>query len=247
MRQSWSRNLVAMVAALAAAVFGYQQIAAGPAEHVLAVSWQPAFCETRPRLPECRSQSAERFDASNFALHGLWPQPRSQAYCGVDDRAVELDKRRRWRDLPWDRLDQGLWNRLQQAMPGTRSGLHKHEWIKHGTCYDGAGPDEYFEDSLKLLDALNSSAVRDLFAGSIGRELSGDQIRAAFDRSFGAGAGQRVRISCKNDGSRRLIVELTIGLAGRIEPDSDVAGHILAADPTDPGCPSGIVDPVGLQ
>jgi hypothetical protein len=139
MRVSWSRNLAALVAALAAAVFGYQQIAAGPAEHVLAVSWQPAFCETRPRLPECRSQTADRFDASNFALHGLWPQPRSQAYCGVDERTVAQDKRRRWRDLPWERLDDDLWSRLRQAMPGTRSGLHKHEWIKHGTCYDGAG------------------------------------------------------------------------------------------------------------
>jgi ribonuclease T2 len=77
-------------------------------------------------------------------LHGLWPQPRSQAYCGVDERAVEQDKRRRWRDLPWERLDDDLWNRLQQAMPGTRSGLHKHEWIKHGTCYDGAGPGGVF-------------------------------------------------------------------------------------------------------
>jgi ribonuclease T2 len=247
MRVSWSRNLAALVAALAAAVFGYQQIAAGPAEHVLAVSWQPAFCETRPRLPECRSQTADRFDASNFALHGLWPQPRSQAYCGVDERTVAQDKRRRWRDLPWERLDDDLWSRLRQAMPGTRSGLHKHEWIKHGTCYDGAGAAEYFEDSLKLLDALNRSEVRDLFAGNIGRELNGDEIRAAFDRSFGAGAGERVRISCKNDGPRRLIVELTIGLSGRIEPDSDVAAHILAADATDPGCPGGVVDPVGNQ
>jgi ribonuclease T2 len=68
MRTGLPRNLVALVAALAAAVFGYQQIAAGPAEHVLAVSWQPAFCETRPRLPECRSQTADRFDASNFRI-----------------------------------------------------------------------------------------------------------------------------------------------------------------------------------
>jgi ribonuclease T2 len=247
MRVSWSRNLAALVAALAAAVFGYQQIAAGPAEHVLAVSWQPAFCETRPRLPECRSQTADRFDATNFALHGLWPQPRSQAYCGVDERTVAQDKRRRWRDLPWERLDDDLWSRLRQAMPGTRSGLHKHEWIKHGTCYDGAGAVEYFEDSLKLLEALNRSEVRDLFAGNIGRELNGDEIRAAFDRSFGPGAGDRVRISCKNDGARRLIVELTIGVSGRIEPDSYVAAHILAADATDPGCPGGVVDPVGNQ
>ena len=238
---------VAVLTALAAGLFGYQRLAAGPAEYVLAVSWQPAFCETRSRLPECRSQTADRFDASNFSLHGLWPQPRSRAYCGVSERVIEQDKRRRWRELPWERLDDGLWRKLQEAMPGTRSGLHKHEWIKHGTCYDGAGPDEYFADSLLVLDTLNSSAVRDLFAANIGREISGQQVRAAFDQSFGPGAGQRVRISCKTDGDRRLIVELTIGLTGRIEPGSNVASHVLSADPTEPGCPGGIVDPVGLQ
>lgn len=241
------RQAVAVAAALLAGAFGYQQLSAGPAEYVLAVSWQPAFCETRPRLPECRSQTADRFDATNFTLHGLWPQPRSRAYCGVSERHVELDKDNRWHDLPWDRLDEELWRQLQQAMPGTRSGLHKHEWIKHGTCYDGAGAQEYFEDSLMVLDALNRSAVKDLFVGSIGREVTGEDIRAAFDESFGPGAGDRVRISCKDDGARRLIVELTIGLGGKIGPGSDVAAHIAQADPTDPGCPGGVIDPVGNQ
>ena len=26
-----------------------------------------------------------------MCLHGLWPQPRSRAYCGVSERHVELD------------------------------------------------------------------------------------------------------------------------------------------------------------
>ena len=218
---------------LLAGAFGYHQLSAGPAEYVLAVSWQPAFCETRPRLPECRSQTEDRFDASNFALHGLWPQPRSRAYCGVSERHVRLDKERSWHDLPWDRLEEDLWRRLQEAMPGT--------------CYDGAGAQEYFEDSLLVLDAINRSPVRKLFADNIGRTVRGDEIRAAFDESFGPGAGDRVRISCRDDGPRRLIVELTIGLGGKIGPGSDVAAHIAQADPTDPGCPGGVVDPVGNQ
>lgn len=245
-QQSW-RKPAAVLAALAAGLFGYQQLSAGPAAYVLAVSWQPAFCETRPRLPECRSQTPDRFDASNFSLHGLWPRPRSRAYCGVSERAIRQDKQRRWHDLPWERLEDDTWAALRKAMPGTRSGLHKHEWIKHGTCYDGTGAQEYFEDSLLVLEALNRSGVRDLFAGNIGRELTGDQIHVAFDASFGAGAGDRVRIACKTDNGRRLIVELTIGLSGKIGPDSAIAAHIASADATDPGCPGGIVDPAGLQ
>lgn len=237
-----------MLAALAAVgIYASSHLMAGPAQYVLAVSWQPAFCEARGRLPECRSQTADRFDATNFTLHGLWPQPRSQSYCGVGDRDVRLSKDRRWHDLPWQRLDEDLWRQLQVVMPGTRSGLHKHEWIKHGTCYDGSSTEEYFADSLQIMDALNASEVQDLFARSIGRHVSGDEIRAAFDRSFGPGAGERVRISCRNDGDRRLIVELTIGLSGTIEPGSSTSEHILAAAETEAGCPGGIVDPVGNQ
>lgn len=247
MLSAGSRNFVLLMLALGAGMFGYQQLTPGPAQYVLAVSWQPAFCEGRPRLPECRSQTPQRFDASHFTLHGLWPQPRSKAYCGVSENDVRKDKDRRWHDLPWDRLDEASWQRLQQVMPGTRSGLHKHEWIKHGTCYDGVDQQQYFSDSLYLMDRLNASEVRTLFASRIGRELDGAQIRAAFDRSFGPGAGDRVRIACKNDQGRRLIVELTIGLSGTISSDSDMSALVAASAPTDPGCPAGLVDAVGLQ
>jgi ribonuclease T2 len=242
-----SRNFVLLMLALGAGLIGYRQLAAGPAQYVLAVNWQPAFCETRSRLPECRSQTEDRFDASHFTLHGLWPQPRSKAYCGVAKTDIAKDKKRRWRDLPWDRLDQTTWKRLQRLMPGTRSGLHKHEWIKHGTCYDGTGADEYFSDALHLMQALNTSDVQKLFASRIGRELTTSDIRAAFDTSFGPGAGDRVRVACKNDQGRRLIVELTIGLSGTVSPATAISDLIAASSATEPGCPSGVVDAVGLQ
>jgi ribonuclease T2 len=247
MMSSRTRNLAWLLTALGAGLFGWTQLSAGSAQYVLAISWQPAFCEGKPRLPECRSQTEDRFDASSFTLHGLWPQPRARAYCGVGEQDIRLDKKRRWHDLPWQRLDNSTWARLQEVMPGTRSGLHKHEWIKHGTCYDGSGQQDYFADSLLVMDALNNSAVQSLFASRIGQEISGDEIRSAFDKSFGAGAGDRVRISCKNDHGRRLIVELTIGLSGTINPGTRMADLIAASSLTDPGCPSGVVDPVGLQ
>ena len=248
---TWSGSriliLLMLMLALGAGLIGYQQMAAGKPGYVLAVSWQPGFCESRWRLPEYRSQTSERYDASHFSLHGLWPQPRSNAYCGVNQSEIRKDKDHRWRELSWVRLDHDLWNRLKQVMPGTRSGLHKHEWIKHGTCYDGTGPDEYFADALHLMDALNNSEVHRLFASSIGSELSGDRVRAAFDKSFGAGTGDRVRISCSNDQGRRLIVELTIGLSGTVTPTSRMSDLMAASPVTEPGCPSGIVDAAGLQ
>ena len=215
-------------------------------QFVLAISWQPAFCETRPNRPECESQTEERFDAGHFALHGLWPQPRSRDYCGVDEMTVRTDESGDWHELPEPQITDQLWTELQVAMPGTQSGLERHEWIKHGTCYDGDAED-YFADSLDMLAAINDSAVAELFAKSVGRRLTQAEIRAAFDSAFGAGAGDRVRVSCVEDGGRRLIGELTIGLTGDIDGPGSIVDRLQDARPTDGGCDAGEVDAVGLQ
>lgn len=213
---------------------------------VLAISWQAGFCETRPRLPECRSQTTSRFDATHFSLHGLWPQPRNQAYCDVSEKTQELDKKRRWSRLAGLGLSTDLQERLLKVMPGARSFLHRHEWVKHGTCYS-SDAEVYYQDSLWLMDKINASPLRTLFAGSIGKQLSGRTIRRAVEKSFGKGSGEKVRIACKRDGRRTIITELTIGLSGRITQSSTISELMLAAPKTRPGCPSGIVDAVGLQ
>src|SRR5207248_2430808 len=104
-----------------------------------------------------------------------------------------------------------------------------------------------FADALRLARRVNASAVQQLFQSRIGKQVTTDEIRAAFDAAFGQGTGQRVRVSCANHTGRRLIVELTVGIAGDITPDSDIGRLILASSPTDSGCPGGLVDPAGLQ
>ncbi|MBO0902122.1 ribonuclease [Jiella sp. MQZ13P-4] len=217
-----------------------------PREFVLAISWQPAFCETHANKAECRSQTATRFDADHFTLHGLWPQPRGREYCGVSARQRSDDRAGRWEALPEVAVDAETRAALAEVMPGTRSALERHEWLRHGTC-SGTSQDAYFDDALALVGAINASKVRDLFGAKIGGSLTQAEIRAAFDESFGAGAGKRVRIACSRDGDRRLIGELTIGLVGEIRPDPDLAALISAARPTDGGCNDGVVDAVGLQ
>lgn len=210
---------------------------------ILAVNWQPAFCETRPDTAECRTQSENRFDASNFTLHGLWPR---EEYCGVSTRIEDTDRSGRWSALPEVELSPALKRQLDEAMPGTRSQLERHEWIKHGTCYDGDA-ETYYAAALDLLGQLNATPVRELFAQNIGKRLTQQQVRAAFDTAFGKGAGERVRLACENDGNRTLISELTIGLWGVIGPAPNLRQLLMAARPSSGGCKSGIVDPVGLQ
>lgn len=213
---------------------------------VLAISWQPGFCETRRKLAECRSQTAERLDATRFSLHGLWPQPGSNVYCRTEDRFVRLDKSRQWLKLPRLNLSEPLQTELEEAMPGVQSGLQRHEWVKHGTCYS-ADAETYYRDSLFLLAKVNKSGIGELFSTSIGKQLSSKTIRAAFDQTFGRGAGDRVRMACRRVGNRTLITELTIGLSGEISTDADPGDLILASPKTKPGCQAGIVDAVGFQ
>lgn len=209
----------------------------------LAISWHPAFCEQKPNLSECRGQASADFEASNLTLHGLWPEDE---YCGVSDSLVATDSANRWNQLPEPKLSNATWRKLATAMPGVEDNLHRHEWVFHGTC-SGANAETYFKRSLDLLDALNASPVRDLLSRNIGKHVSRNQIRAAFDAAFGDGAGRKVRVDCDQDGGRTLISELRINLYGEAMGDAAFTDLIHAGRNAGAGCSGGIVDRVGRQ
>ena len=64
--------------------------------YVLAISWQPAFCEamsTKARMPLADQAAASM--PRNFTLHGLWPQPGTNIYCGVSRAERQASSGRR--------------------------------------------------------------------------------------------------------------------------------------------------------
>ena len=209
--------------------------------YVLALSWEPAFCEKMQGKPECKTQTAASYDASHFSLHGLWPQPRRNVFCGVDRATAALDDQHQWEKLPEPRMTAETKAALDKVMPGTQSVLERHEWIKHGTCYPGGNAETYFKDAVRLTNDVNASVVQAFIAAHIGKSIQTSQLRAKFDEAYGKGAGLRVRVSCSADG---LISELTIGLKGDISSGTKMADLIAASEPTDPGCPAGVIDVV---
>lgn len=210
--------------------------------YVLAASWEPSFCATEPAKAECRIETPSSADASRLSLHGLWPDPE---YCNVPSDVVALDKQSRFSDLPAVNLSAQVRDALSQVMPGAKSALERHEWVKHGTCAAGATPDAYFAAATALIAQLNASEVGALFANNVGAQITTGQIQKAMNDSFGAGAGDRIKVSCKGSHGNRMIMEFTIGLLGQVDEKSNLAQLIAAAPPiADSGCPSGLVKAV---
>ena len=80
-----------------------------------------------------------------------------------------------------------------------------------------------------------------VFADNAGKSLSAQTIRAAFDESFGAGAGARVTVSCSGRGPGRWITEVVLSLAGDVTGASALGDLLRSAQPISAGCPGGLV------
>jgi ribonuclease T2 len=128
-----------------------------------------------------------------------------------------------------------------QSVMSDAAVLVPHEWYAHGTC-SGVTPDVFFGDAVRL--AAQARQVLDpMFAGDQGRRVQLTDLRAKLDDAFGAGTGDRVRLSCRNvTGHGSLAYELHLSLpsvdklrapGGDVRPLKD----LLADGPAiGPGC-----------
>ena len=167
-------------------------------KNILAVSWQKSFCVTHKNKKECRSLDKKDFAWENFTIHGLWPQPRSKQNCSNR----------------YERLDSDIWKILKKKMPGVASGLAKHEWRKHGSCY-GKSEEEYFKDAMKLLDEVNDSKIKDFFVKNQGKVITKEQLNMVLKESFG-NVARKVQMVCK----RGFVTELRFSLDGNVKKSS---------------------------
>jgi ribonuclease T2 len=181
-------------------------------QNVLALSWHNAFCETHRSKKECKAGwkallGAKHKGGDAFTLHGLWPQPRNRVYCGVSREYITADKYGKWNKLPEPELGLCTKSALKEVMPGVTSNLHRHEWIKHGTCY-GTDAKTYFQDAIALTNTIRQSKISDFFKRYTGKRVTLTRIRELFDENFGKGTGNRVELRC----NRGMITELWLHL-----------------------------------
>lgn len=211
-------------------------------KNLLALSWHNAFCETHRGRKECKrslfSFGKDKYREKHFVLHGLWPQPKNNTYCNVSSQNIGLDKHKQWNRLPDLGLREDVKKDLQKIMPGFASNLHKHEWIKHGTCY-GTDANNYYENAIALVRQVNDSKVGIFFSKHIGKRVTLQQVRAVFNRSFGAGVGRRVELKCK----KGLVTELWLHLGSG---SADMGTLLKEGIQTRSRCQGGFIDKAGF-
>ena len=114
-----------------------------------------------------------------------------------------MDKNKQWYRLSKLDLNSTTRNELSKYMPGYSSNLHRHEWVKHGSCF-GTSANEYYATAINLLKEVNDSTIQKYFKQNIGRVVTLKEIRKRFDKAFGAGAGKHVTLNCRGG----LVTEL---------------------------------------
>ena len=185
-------------------------------KNVLALSWQENFCKLNSYKKECKRFRRNDFGWNHFVLHGLWPEPRNKQNCSRKFRPLS-DK---------------FFNNLKIAMPSAISGLHKHEWRKHGSCY-GKSETAYFNDAIILLNQVNRSYIRDYFVRNRGRVITKESLNMAIKRSFG-NVVRKIQMVCK----KGLITEIRFSLKGDVRKDK-ISKLLKKAKPFRGGCQRG--------
>ncbi len=207
-------------------------------QNLLALSWQNAFCQTHQYKKECRSMNSKSFGAFEFVLHGLWPQPRNNQYCKVSKKQIGADKNKQWYRLDKLDLNSTIREELSKYMPGYSSNLHRHEWVKHGSCY-GTSANDYFNDAISLVKQVNNSKVQHYFKQHIGKVVTLKEVRKLFDKEFGDGAGKHVTMNCRGG----LVTELWLHLGNR---SNELSELLKNGETSRSRCQKGRVDGVGF-
>lgn len=175
----------------------------------LVMTWGPSLCKVSPTSPGCASGQVEKLGRT-WILHGMWPQPSTNQYCGVPKGLVDRARDIRNTNLPPVDIGREVSTSLQSMMSDA-SVLAPHEWYAHGTC-SGVTPDVFFGDAVTLTEQVRT-VLDPLFAENEGGRIQLSDVQYEFTKAFGPGAGDRLRLSCRNmTGHGSLAYELHVSL-----------------------------------
>ena len=217
--------------------------------YVFSLSWQPAFCETKPDKKECVTQTPDRYDAKNLVLHGLWPNKNDDKqhkyFCGVKSSIKKLDNASTWCQMPAPDLSADTQKNLSSYMPGYASCLERHEWYKHGTC-SGLESDAYFTLAYKLASKMADTNFGKYISANVGKAIDSDDLLAEFEKDFGQNSRKYVKLFCENLRGNSLLSEVRLYLSTDLSALRDLKDFLVSPSASEQGsCPQKIfIDPV---
>lgn len=119
---------------------------------LLVREWNPTLCG--------HSDCSRTVAASNFTIHGLWPQRRGGSWPSFCNPSATFDEQELTELLPELKVE---WPALFNF--SSDIDFWTHEWLKHGTCSE-TSEKPYFEQALRLhrenniLDNLLSAGIQ---------------------------------------------------------------------------------------
>lgn len=248
---SVSAGLAALVAAVIVLRFVAADRSPGSSLHdsghstssLLVMTWGPSLCKVASSNPGCANGHV-RMMGRTLVLHGLWPLPASEQFCGVPERVVGRPGGSPGGNLPTLTLPEDLQTQLQSIMSDATA-IASHEWYRHGTC-SGVTPAAYFGHAVSLAEQVRRT-LDPVFEAAAGGHLSVGVVRDHVDAVIEKGAGSRVGLKCRSVDREGLVVYevrlsfppvTELGRDGRTVSLRDALGK---GPPTPAGCRSGRV------
>jgi len=147
--------------------------------YVLAVTWQPGFCEHKldksksKQKPECRAMDSGTLNVANLTLHGLWPNKKEcgKNYGNCSKTDIQLSEETLSYIKPW--------------MPNFHfeNDFGNYEWKKHGTCQTHMDDDAYFRQAVTAVRTVNDSELGQYIRANIGKSVERRKLQEILRRT----------------------------------------------------------------
>jgi len=188
--------------------------------YVLAITWQPGFCEHaryNGKKPECDAMNSGALEAKTLSLHGLWPNKQE---CGVQygscsGKPFELSKDTIEKIAPW------MPNFFYERSFGA------YEWNKHGKC-QSLPPDEYFIKAVSAVRVVNESEVGKMVLGNTGKSIKVNDFFERVKQRYGDKVADTITLVCVQ---RKYLQEIRVSLALDFATDRDLPQLVANARP----------------
>ncbi|WP_417910501.1 ribonuclease T2 family protein [Candidatus Electronema sp. PJ] len=191
--------------------------------YVMAMTWQPGFCEHPPHndKPECSALEQGKLSVAHLTLHGLWPNKKEcgTRYGNCGSAPLELEEDTLTMLAPW-------MPNCYFADPVCK--FAEYEWKKHGTCQE-RDDDAYFKLAVDILQRVDTSEIGKYLKDNIGEMISVDAYRKHIEQTMGKDVADRMLLVCPK-GQKGYLQEIRLQLPKDIVVADDISKMLAGAN-----------------